>query len=93
VITFARGLLYRSYYGVPLEVDKTRLTLSKILMGELTIDNGCRVLADLCANGNNFIPNIFEGYSSEIERLGDYSFYKDRILNDVNKLLVELSSF
>lgn len=85
--------LYKIHYDVPIEIDKTRLILNKIITGELAIDNGCRILADLCANGNSFIPIVFEGYSSEIERLGNYSFYKDRIIKDAKKLLVELSSF
>ncbi len=64
----------------------------KIISTKLTITDGCRILSDLELSGADFIPPVFDGYSSEFDDGMDVEFYKDRVIADTKTLLGNLKS-
>ena len=82
--------IYRYEEGVPIEWDVALYIAQLMIDNSISLTKGCRILSDLNMDGANFIPLSFVGYSSEIERLGTDSFYRDRILTDAKDLLSKL---
>jgi hypothetical protein len=84
--------IYRKLYHVDIRKDYVRLTLERMLSGKITITNGCKILADLAADGYTLVPIVFIGYSSELVNISAEQFYRERIINDVRKLLDNMNT-
>lgn len=82
--------IYKYKEGISIEWDVALYIAQLMLDNSISLTKGSRILSDLNMNGANFIPLSFVGYSSEIERLGTDSFYRDRILTDAKDLLSKL---
>lgn len=82
--------IYRYEEGVDIELDIVLYITQLMIDNSISLTKGCRILSDLNIDGANFIPLSFVGYSSEIERLGTDSFYRNRILTDAKDLLNKL---
>ena len=82
--------LYAARQGYSIELDRALLVLRAMIAGECSYRVGTKILADLRLAGHEFIPAVFAGYSSEIERLGTAEHYQERILMDAKKLIAEI---
>ena len=61
--------------------------LKQMLSNELPLAKGCKVLANLNADGCTFAPIVFVGYSSELGTPEKEKHYHDRIIKDSRDLL------
>jgi hypothetical protein len=89
-LDMARALvkgIYEEACGHRISLDQIKLVLREMLSGRRTLRSGTRILAELNDQGEELVPISFVGFSSEIERLGDEAFYKDRIIHAATDLL------
>lgn len=79
--------VYREKFQGDLIRDRVHDTLDAMLRGATPLQAGCATLWELRLNGAQFIPAVFAGYASELERTGDEDYYRERILRDVQEFL------
>ena len=82
--------IYIKQVSKEIEVDKALNTAKGVVSGLISIDKGVQILCTMNSNGISIIPDVFVGYYSEIERLGSNEFYKDRIISDLESLILSL---
>jgi hypothetical protein len=68
-------------------IDQVISIAEEMLKGSIALDDGCRRLAHISADGHNFVDSVFVAYADEFDRLGATDFYNERIIDDVKKLL------
>lgn len=68
--------------------DRVSRLVESMLNNDISLRVGCKELADLHDEGNDFIPIEFVGYDSELDSPSKEEFYRERILDDL-KLLKE----
>ena len=84
-----RKIVLRIYIAsdADLKRDYAIYALQQMLNNKLALAQGCKILADLNADGCSFIPIVFVGYSSELDTPEKGKHYHDRILKDSRDLL------
>ena len=83
--------IYTSKQKSHIAYDRALSITQKMLNGEISLKKGCKILADMEMNGYDFIPPVFDGYDSEMDRLNNVDFYKEDIIADAKKLYAYLS--
>lgn len=89
-IEFARHVVarvYRERLHGDLVRDRVHDVLEGMLGGTISLRSGCVYLWEMRLGGASFIPAVFAGYASELERTGDEEFYRERILRGVQEFL------
>lgn len=82
--------IYNSDCDNAIVYDKVLLSLESMIENRISLKEGCKVLADLSLEGYEFIPTSFVGYSSELDSSNDEEFYKDRIISDAKKIILQI---
>lgn len=81
--------LFPRVFACPILAVQVRFIATGMLSRTISLEDGCRMLAELREDDGKSIPIIFVGYASEIDRVG-LSYYKDRILDDTRLLLEDI---
>ncbi len=82
--------LYNSAHENLLHIDRANEIIELSLNSDIELAKGCRLLADIVADGYDFVDEIFIGYASEFDRLGETDHYDERIKNDLMALSSKL---
>jgi len=85
----ARKIILKLYNdaNADLKRDYAIHALQQMLNNKFPLAKGCKILANLNADGCAFVPIVFAGYSSELNNLEQEEYYRDRIIKDSRNLL------
>lgn len=79
--------IYEHNQPEKLFIDQVIKIAKEMLNGLIALDDGCRKLAHISADGHDFVDSVFVAYATEFDRLKQTDFYNERIIDDVKKLL------